>query len=34
MKEKMGSLVKTPMTMTEAVAILNIVPKVEPQAED
>jgi hypothetical protein len=34
MKEKMGSLVKTPMTMTEAVAILNIVPKVEPEAED
>jgi len=25
----MGSLVKTPMTMTEAVAILNIVPKAE-----
>jgi len=24
MKEKMGSLVKTPMTMTEARAILNI----------
>jgi len=32
MKEKMGNLVKTPMTMNEAVAILNIVPKAE--AED
>jgi len=32
MKEKMNSLVKTPMTMNEAVAILNIVPKAE--AED
>lgn len=34
MKEKMGSLVKTPMTMTEAIGILNIVPKVEPEVED